>query len=160
MSHHAGALAVAGAQVAAVRDDPAARLALMSQVFRGPTGRAPRHLPFRQAALSFMRWQARRGVLNPLDASPPGSVWWRAINERLLRDGCENGRAPRRVGRRALVAGRAALAGVRRETDQAQLVSLALDVDRYVADEQRLGRMLDYAVIAPRLPRLYEWDTR
>jgi hypothetical protein len=36
-----------------------------------------------------MRWQARRGVLNPLDASPPGSVWWRAINERLLRDGCE-----------------------------------------------------------------------
>ena len=36
-----------------------------------------------------MRWQARRGVLNPLDASPPGSVWWRAVNERLLRDGCE-----------------------------------------------------------------------
>ena len=36
-----------------------------------------------------MRWQARRGVLNPLDATPPGSVWWRAVNERLLRDGCE-----------------------------------------------------------------------
>ena len=28
-------------------------------------------------------------MLNPLDASPPGSVWWRAVNERLLRDGCE-----------------------------------------------------------------------
>ena len=89
MSHHAGALALAAAQVAAVRDDPAARLALMARVFRGPTGRAPRHLPFRRAALSFMRWQARRGVLDPLDASPPGSVWWRAVNERLLRDGCE-----------------------------------------------------------------------
>jgi hypothetical protein len=89
MSHHAGALALAGAQVAAVREDPAARLALMARVFHGPTGRAPRHLPFRRAALSFMRWQARRGVLNPLDASPPGSVWWRAVNERLLRDGCE-----------------------------------------------------------------------
>jgi hypothetical protein len=89
MSHHAGALAVAGAQVAAVRDDPAAWLALMARVFRGPTGRAPRHLPFRRAALSFMRWQARRGVLDPLAASPPGSVWWRAVNERLLRDGCE-----------------------------------------------------------------------
>ena len=37
-----------------------------------------------------MRWQAHRGVLNPLDASPPGSVWWRAVNERLLRDGCES----------------------------------------------------------------------
>ena len=24
-----------------------------------------------------------------LHASPPGSVWWRAVNERLLRDGCE-----------------------------------------------------------------------
>jgi hypothetical protein len=72
-----------------VRDDPAARLALMAWVFHGPTGRAPRHLPFRRASLSFMRWQAHRGVLNPLDASRPGSVWWRAMNERLLRDGCE-----------------------------------------------------------------------
>jgi hypothetical protein len=70
MTDQAGALASAAAQVAAVRDDPTARLALMARVFRGPTGRAPRHLPFRRAALSFMRWQARRGVLNRLDASP------------------------------------------------------------------------------------------
>ena len=35
---------------------------------------------------------------------------------------------------------------------------LALAVERYVADEQRLGRMLDYAVIVPRLQRLYEWS--
>jgi hypothetical protein len=89
MSDDATAQARAEAQVAAVRDDPAARLALIAQVFHGPTGHAPRHLPFRRAALSFMRWQARRGVLNPLDASLPGSVWWRAVNERLLRDGCE-----------------------------------------------------------------------
>jgi hypothetical protein len=89
MSHDEGAFATAVVQVAAVRDDPAARLALMARVFRGPTGRAPRHLPFRRAALSFMRWQAGRGVLNALEASPPGSVWWRAVNERLLRDGCE-----------------------------------------------------------------------
>src|SRR3954464_10220254 len=89
MSSHAGALALAGAQVAAARDDPAARLAVMPQVFHAPPARAPRHLPFRRAALSFMRWQARRGVLDPLDASPPGSAWWRAVNERLLRDGCE-----------------------------------------------------------------------
>src|SRR5262249_27867506 len=89
MAQHARALVWAEAQVAAVRDDPAARLALMARVFHGPTGHAPRHLPFRRAALSFMRWQAGRGVLDPLDASPPGSVWWRSINERLLRDGCE-----------------------------------------------------------------------
>jgi hypothetical protein len=89
MSRHRGALVQAEAQVEAVRDDPAGRLALMARLFRGPTGRALRHLPFRQAALSFIRWQARRGLLNPLAASPPGSVWWRAVNERLLRDGCE-----------------------------------------------------------------------
>jgi hypothetical protein len=35
---------------------------------------------------------------------------------------------------------------------------LALDVEGYIADEQRLGRMLDYAVIAPRLQCLYEWS--
>ncbi len=34
----------------------------------------------------------------------------------------------------------------------------ALDVERYIADEQRLGRMLDYAVIVPRLQRLYQWS--
>jgi hypothetical protein len=62
----------------------------MERLFLGPTGRAPRHLPFRRAALSFMCWQAQRGLLNPRDASPPGSVWWRAMNERLLRDGCES----------------------------------------------------------------------
>ena len=240
MSHHAGALASAAAQVAAVRDDPAARLALMSQVFHGPTGRAPRHLPFRRAALSFMRWQARRGVLNPLEASPPGSVWWRAINERLLRDGCETvallggltgepssqavclwlefsarptGRnwyrahnasivaaylehrnladaegtperffmnvvlarvlyahalaaAPRlALGRfaplgRLLGDPRLGMAGVFLSLRRVlpDRYPLALDVERYIAEEQRLGRVLDYAVIVPRLQCLYEWS--
>jgi hypothetical protein len=90
MSQYPGAaLASAETQVAPARDDPAARLALIARTYHGPTGRAPQHLPFRRAALSFMRWQAHRGMLNPLDASPPGSVWWRTVNERLLRDGCE-----------------------------------------------------------------------
>ena len=35
---------------------------------------------------------------------------------------------------------------------------LALDVERYIANEQRLGRMLDYAVIVPRLQCLYDWS--
>jgi len=35
---------------------------------------------------------------------------------------------------------------------------LALDVDRYIADEQRLGRLLDYSVIVPRLQHMYEWS--
>jgi hypothetical protein len=32
------------------------------------------------------------------------------------------------------------------------------DVEYYLADEQRLGRLLDYAVIVPRLQRMYEWS--
>jgi hypothetical protein len=240
MTDDAGALALARAQVAAVRDDPAARLGLMARVFRGPTGRAPRHLPYRRAALSFMRWQARRGVLNPLDASPPGSVWWRAINERLLRDGCETvallGGSPgepssqavrlwlefaeRPTGRNWYRAHNASIVAAyleHRSLAQAESeperffmnvalarvlyahslagaprlalgrlaplgrllgdprlgmagaflslrrvlpdrYPLALDVERYIADEQHLGRLLDYAVIVPRLGRLYEWS--
>ena len=240
MSEQTAALVRAEAQVAAVRNDPAARLALMARVFHGPTGRAPRHLPFRRAALSFMRWQERRGVLAPLNASPPGSAWWRAVNDRLLRDGCEtvallgglagepSSHAVRlwlEVGARptghnwyrahnasivgaylehrglaeaespperffmnvvlvrvlyahALVAaprfalGRVAPLG--RVVGDPRLgmtgVFLSLrrvlpnrypldrDVERYTAQEQRLGRLLDYAVIAPRAQRLYEWS--
>jgi hypothetical protein len=90
MSEDGSATVAARMKVAAVRNDPSGRLALIARTYHGPTGRAPIHLPFRRAALSFMRWQAHRGVLNPLDGSPPGSPWWRAINERLLLDGCES----------------------------------------------------------------------
>jgi hypothetical protein len=76
-------------QIAAVRDDPSARVALAERTYHGPYGRAPRHLPYRRAAMSFMRWQLQRGVLAPADSDRPGSPWWRAVNERLLRDGCE-----------------------------------------------------------------------
>ena len=75
--------------VGSVRDDPAGRMALMERCYHGPFGDAPRHLPYRRAAMSFMRWQIRRGVLQPELADRPGSPWWRAINERILRDGCE-----------------------------------------------------------------------
>jgi hypothetical protein len=240
MSDDRDALAWAGAEVAAVRDDPAARLALLDRTYHGPEGRAPQHLPFRRAALSFMRWQVKRGLLGPLDAAPPGSVWWRAMNERLLRDGCEalalvGGRSgdpssqavrlwldfiasptsscwyrahnasivagyleheglargenvPERffmnvalirvlyahalVGAPRLALGRFApiarllgdprfgVAGVFLSLHRVvpDLYPLTRHVEWYIADEQRLGRLIDYAVIAPRLQRLYEWS--
>jgi hypothetical protein len=37
---------------------------------------------------------------------------------------------------------------------------LAYDTERYIAAEHRLGRMLDYAVIVPRIQCLYEWSAR
>jgi hypothetical protein len=83
------AAARAAARVAAVRDDPFGRIALARSMYEEPAGtRAPR-LRFQRAALAFMRWMAERGVLDPLDAARPGSRWWRAMNERLLRDSCE-----------------------------------------------------------------------
>jgi hypothetical protein len=39
-------------------------LSLMERCYHGPFGKAPRHLPYRRAAMSFMRWQLRRGVLH------------------------------------------------------------------------------------------------
>jgi hypothetical protein len=240
MGEQHDALAWAEAQVAAARDDPAARLALLARTYNGPTGRAPRHLPFRRAALSFMRWQAQRGLLNPLDAASAGSVWWRAINERLLRDGCEavalvagrsgdpSSQAVRlwlefvatptpscwyRAHNASIVVGYLEHEGLAEEENVPErffmnvalarvlyahaLVAaprlalgrfapfsralgdprlgmagaflslrrvipnhypLARDVEWYIADEQRLGRLLDYAVIVPRLQRLYEWS--
>ena len=240
MSEDGSAVARARAQVAAVRDDPNGRLALVTRTYHGPTGHAPQHLPFRRAALSFMRWQVQRGVLNPMDGSPPGSPWWRSINERLLLDGCESvaltgglsGQDPSAsvrlwlgfietptarnwyrahnasivtaylehrglaeaesvperffmnvalgrvlyahalVGARRLALGRFAALG--RVLGDPRLgmagaflslgrvlpdrYPLADDVDTYLADENRLGRLLDYSVITPRLQRVYEWS--
>ena len=82
-------------QVEAVRDAPEARLELLARSYHGPAGDAPQHLPFRRAALSFMRWQVNRGVLAPpgADASrqPVVASRQRAAASRRLR-----GRRPQR----------------------------------------------------------------
>jgi hypothetical protein len=75
--------------VSSVRDDPAGRLALMRSLYAAEPGRPELYLPYRRAALGFMAWQLRRGLLNPLDGEAPGSPWWRAVNERLLTDTAE-----------------------------------------------------------------------
>ena len=242
MSHEVGAFGRAETRVAAVRDDPASRLALMARLFHGPTGEAPKHAPFRLAALSFMRWQAERGVLNPIGGSPAGSAWWRAVNERLLRDGCESvgllggwggepsshavclwlefaatptGRNWYRAHNASIVSGyleyrsladgestaerffmnvalvrvlyahvlvgapglalgrlaplgrvlgdpRFGMAGLFMSLRHVvpNRYPLPFEAERYIAEEHRLGRMLDYAVILPRLQRLYEWSAQ
>lgn len=242
MSQRDTAAAWAIDQVIAVRDDPASRLALLDRTYHGPVGRAPRHLPFRRAAISFMRWQADRGVLDPLDSSPPGSPWWRAVNERLLRDGWEAmARSGGLLGEpssptiglwMSFIAGPTARSWYRahnasivaaylehQELAQHESIAerfflnvvlvrvlyahalvaaprlalgrfaplgrvlgdprlgmagaflslrrvlpdrypLAHDVDAYLADENSLGRMLDYGVIVPRVQRLYEWSAQ
>jgi hypothetical protein len=75
--------------VAAARSDPAARLALLRRLYEVPRGVDRGYLPYRRAASAFMGWQLRRGLLNPEQHSCPGSPWWRAANETLLRDTAE-----------------------------------------------------------------------
>ena len=64
----------------------------MASLYEPATGQSAAQLPYRRAALAFMSWQLGRGLLNPLDGSgnaTAGSPWWRAVNERLLRDTAE-----------------------------------------------------------------------
>jgi hypothetical protein len=228
-------------QLAIVRDSPEKRVALVNATYRGPTGDARGYLPYRRAALSFMHWQERRGTLNALSGPRPGSPWWRAVNDRLLRDGCEavaltGGRrgepahvtvrywlafvaaptaarwyrahnasivsayveqqrlaerenfaerffmnvvllrvlyAHALVGNPRFALGRFALLGRLLGDPRLGMAGAFLslgrvlpdvyplttdDVATYVADENRFGRMLDYAVISPRIQPLYEWS--
>ncbi len=80
---------LADTAVAGVRDDPAGRIRLMRALYESRTPDA-RHLPYRRAMTAFMRWQLRRGVLEPAGAARPGSAWWRALNEAVLRDIAES----------------------------------------------------------------------
>lgn len=75
----------ASAMVAAVRDDPSRRLDLAVRFYDRRAGRVSIR-SFRRAEIAFMRWQMRRGVLAAPSAGTPGSPWWRAVNEGLLRD--------------------------------------------------------------------------
>lgn len=215
---------------------------MASSIYDEPTGRRSQRPRFRRAALAFTRWMAVRGVLNAPASARPGSDWWRAMNDRLLRDSCEAfGRATGRPGSastdtvdhwiafidqptaqtwyrahnasivaayldhrdlaarenrverfflnvvltrvlyaHALVAApRLALGGVarcgpilgdpRRGTVDLFLAMGRVLPDSYPADgqlqdylqlEHRLGRVLDYAVIIPRLRPLYDWSAR
>jgi hypothetical protein len=76
------------AMVAAVRHDPALRLELAARFYDDRPGRASIRA-YRRAELAFMRWQVSRGVLASPESAPPGSRWWRSVNESLLRDACE-----------------------------------------------------------------------
>ncbi|MEA2146972.1 MAG: hypothetical protein QOG59_2559 [Solirubrobacteraceae bacterium] len=189
-----------------------------------------------------MRWELDRGVLNPIDAEAPGSPWWRAMNERLLRDGCESvarsaglagamssptielwmafietptasnwyrahnasivaaylqhrdlaereGRAERfflnvvllrvlyahalvaaprlALGRLAILGRwlgdpRLGMAGIFLSLGRVlpHRYPLSADLEVYLSDEHGLGRILDYALIAPRLQHLYEWSAQ
>ena len=157
------------ALVAAVRDDPVRRLRLAGRFYDDRPGRVSIRA-YRRAEVAFMRWQISRGVLAPPDASRPGSPWWRAVNEGLLRDAWEADRlAAGRPGPPSRPAVSRWSGFLRRPSPQAwyrahnhsivagylehrHLSAAELPVERFFMDVA-LGRVL-YAhalVIAPRL---------
>ena len=71
-----------------MRGDVGRRLDVAAAFYDEQPGRPPIY-GYRRAELAFMRWQAGRGVFAPLDSAQPGSAWWRAVNEALLRDAWE-----------------------------------------------------------------------
>ncbi|MFD5567431.1 hypothetical protein [Streptomyces cadmiisoli] len=225
-------------RVARVRDDQAGRYALAQEFYRLASGR---RRTYGHAELSFMRWSLARGVLAPETSEAPGSPWWRAVNERLLRDKTEArllcgagptgtagarsveywtdfirspspvrwyrahnasivagyleheelAAAERQVERfmmnvallrvlfthamleqPRLALGRLAVFGPLMADPRHRAVQMFLDLGRSfparypvttpmadtVLDEHALARMLDYGLIAPRLPALYEFS--
>lgn len=230
------AAAEADDAVAEVRDTPQRRLRVAVRFYNRTQGGGIR--AYRRAEVAFMHWQLQRGVLASTDANKPGSAWWRAVNERLLRDTCEADGLARglpgaatspsvvrwlrfldrpspaswyRAHNASIVAGyldhrdlaRNELPAERFFMDVALLRVLfahclvtaprlalgpmapvsrmlgdprmrmadlflslhrilpdrypldGLVIERIIADESRIGRMLDYAVIVPRLQALY-----
>jgi hypothetical protein len=142
------AAAFAAVRVAAVRDDPAGRLAMARTIYEESTGRRTERLRFRRAAVSFTHWMAERGVLNPLDGKRPGSRWWRAMNERLLRDSCEAfGRVTGRGGSSSTTTVGHWIAFIDQPTAQtwyrahnASIVAAYLDNRQLAAHENRIER--------------------
>ncbi|MBL8961750.1 MAG: hypothetical protein JNJ98_17955 [Gemmatimonadetes bacterium] len=89
-------------RVDAVADDPQGRLELRMEFYRThgdshaliASGAISPDAPdaefgYGRSELDFMRWEIRRGVLNPVDGAPGarGSAWWRAVNADFLVDG-------------------------------------------------------------------------
>ncbi|MFE5813811.1 hypothetical protein [Streptomyces sp. NPDC056479] len=233
------AAARARQQVKLVENNTAERLALAQDFYRAAPDRFAR---FGHAELSFMRWSAARGVLEPESSDPAGSPWWRKVNETLLRDKVEARLLTTSASRNAsshgvqcwvefiekpsptrwyrahnasivagylkyeslaaqelkverfmmnvallrvlfthamlanprLALGRLSLPGPRLVDPRHRSVKLFLDlgrsfpreypvagtVEEVVLAEHALARMLDYGLIAPRLPALYEFAAR
>jgi hypothetical protein len=164
MSGDAAAEALRG--VAAVRDDPARRLGLASRFYDDRPGCVSIR-SYRRAEMAFMRWQVRRGLLAAPDAPRPGSEWWRAINEGLLRDAWE---ADQLLAGRPGPASRpsvsrwsgflerpSAVAWYR--AHNASIVAgyplVGFTLSEILALENYVGRLIDYGVMLPRIQALY-----
>jgi hypothetical protein len=75
----------AEAIVRQVENDPEGRLQLREQFYRRFGFGEEEEFRFGNSELAFLRWEIRRGVLNPVDdPGRAGSPWWRDVNSRFL----------------------------------------------------------------------------
>jgi hypothetical protein len=79
---------MAAARVEAVCGSTDGRYRLAAEFYDGRRATGERRR-YGVAELSFLRWEIHRGVLNEPTAERPGSAWWRALNDELLRDKVE-----------------------------------------------------------------------
>jgi hypothetical protein len=79
---------MAAAAVEKVRDSTESRYRLAAAFYHGPNS-ANACGRYSHAELSFLHWAIERGVLNDPSGKPPGSPWWRALNDKLLLDKVE-----------------------------------------------------------------------
>ncbi|MFD6316022.1 hypothetical protein [Streptomyces nigra] len=128
-------------RVERVRNDTGARLALAREFYEGARGDLSRYV---YAESSFMRWSAARGVLEPESADPPGSPWWRAVNEVLLRDKVEAALLTAEAPGTAPAAGRSGTgrgsSGVRRRSAGTARTTPASSPDTWTTRIWRRGR--------------------
>lgn len=162
MQARATAAAWADEQVAAVRDDPAARIALVDRSYHGPFGEAPHRAHNASVVAAYLDHRdlaeaetaAERFFMNvvlcrvlyahALVAAPRIALGWLGRLAPLLGDP--------RVGMTGIF-----LQLSRVLPDEYPLVD---DVRAYVSDEIGFGRLLDYGLIVPRFTQLYEWSAR
>jgi hypothetical protein len=137
-------------------------LELAARLYNRRPGRAGIR-PYRRAEVAFMRWQISRGVLASPTASRPGSPWWRAVNEDLIRDsgkrtcwtvvdpGRPAGRASKWLASCAAV-GEQLVARTTpassRTLDHRDLAQLELPVERFFADVALLRVLYAHALVA------------
>lgn len=133
-------------RVAAVIDDPAGRLALLRELYADASAGGTQ-VPYHRAAHAFMRWQVRRGLLEPSTSATPGSPWWRAVNARLLRDTAEARTLAGSTETPSSDSVRAMLAFIERPSARRwyrahnhSIVSAYLDVQDLAASEDRVER--------------------
>jgi hypothetical protein len=134
----------ADAWVSRVRDDPRARLALLSRLYTVPPAVDRGYLPFRVERFFIKLVLIRVLYTHALVANPRLALRWLAPGAWLIGDP--------RLGMTGIFLSLSRILPARYPLDD--------DVSVYVDAEHSIGHRLDVGIIVPRLSGLYDWSAR